>query len=124
MLTIVIEDVNDNDPVFDEVVEDFIINENVNDTNDRRNNLGYVSAFDADGNKTITYTIDCFTCDDVSDCVEDEIGYVSINSATGLLRMVRPIDYELVHYLNCDITATDNGEPERSSTITVIIIIF
>jgi len=96
MLTIIIEDVNDNDPVFDEVVEDsFIINENVNDTNDRRYNLGYVSAFDADGNKTITYTINCLTCDDVSDCIDDEIGYVSINSVTGLLRMVSTIDYEL-----------------------------
>lgn len=55
MMTIVIEDVNDNDPVFDPVTKNFSVTENNQTPKD--DDLGYVHAVDADVDNVITYSL-------------------------------------------------------------------
>ncbi|RCN33444.1 cadherin domain protein, partial [Ancylostoma caninum] len=105
-IDIVVEDENDNKPIFDKV----LYTANVLENSDPQQVL-CVSASDRDlrENASITYSI---TSGNVMDAF-------SIDSATGCLRTVRGLDRESISDYRLVVQATDRGSPPQSAEAIV-----
>ncbi|XP_054647395.1 protocadherin Fat 4 isoform X2 [Dunckerocampus dactyliophorus] len=109
MLSISILDENDNSPTFPksslsvDVLENMRIGELV----------ASVTATDADSgqNADITYSI----------TATNNHGTFSISPNTGSIFLFKKLDYEMQSFYKLNITARDNGRPQRSSSIPIII---
>ncbi|CDQ61205.1 unnamed protein product [Oncorhynchus mykiss] len=109
MLSISIQDENDNSPSFPksaisvDVLENMRIGELV----------ASVTATDSDSghNTDITYSI----------TATNNHGTFSISPNTGSIFLVKKMDFETQSFYKLNITAKDNGRPPRSSTIPVVI---
>uniref|UniRef100_A0A4W5JBD6 Protocadherin Fat 4 n=1 Tax=Hucho hucho TaxID=62062 RepID=A0A4W5JBD6_9TELE len=109
MLSISIQDENDNFPSFPkssisvDVLENMRIGELV----------ASVTATDSDSghNADITYSI----------TATNNHGTFSISPNTGSIFLVKKLDFETQSFYKLNITARDNGRPPRSSTIPVVI---
>ncbi|KAM9064816.1 protocadherin gamma-A4-like [Sarcophilus harrisii] len=111
-----IEDINDNHPVFVQTSESTYVMEN----NPRGTSIYSLTAHDSDigENGHVTYSI-----------MDDSIhgaslsSYVSINSETGVLYALRSFDYEQFRELKLGVTAKDSGDPPLSSNISLTLFI-
>lgn len=106
IVTVIIEDINDNDPAFSSPSYSFSIQEEI--TTD---NLGVVVATDADvdDNADLSYLID-------GGGDEIVIGY-----KTGIISVPVAVDREETSVYNMIVTAVDGGDPPRSSTVPVTV---
>ncbi|XP_013393116.1 protein dachsous [Lingula anatina] len=109
--TIIVDvlDTNDHTPVFKNEIYRLTVPENSDDTE-----IHQVAAMDADSgtNGQISYTISA----------GNEGGKFSIDPTTGALSC-DALDRERQDQYHLTITATDNGQPPRSGTCTVIVIV-
>ncbi|KAM9064768.1 protocadherin gamma-A4 isoform X11 [Sarcophilus harrisii] len=111
-----IEDINDNHPVFVQTSESTYVMEN----NPRGTSIYSLTAHDSDigENGHVTYSI-----------MDDSIhgaslsSYVSINSETGVLYALHSFDYEQFRELKLGVTAKDSGDPPLSSNISLTLFI-
>ncbi|KAK4025229.1 hypothetical protein OUZ56_014304 [Daphnia magna] len=101
-----IADVNDNNPVFDQATNVFTIVEG--NATAIGTVFGYIQASDIDESNIITYSLSF--CDNVT-----------IDARNGQLSTTTLIDREEKDLIECDVTATDNGNPPRSSTTSIRI---
>ncbi|XP_025090910.1 cadherin-23-like isoform X2 [Pomacea canaliculata] len=117
-LTITIEDINDNKPIFQRTQYDAILSEN--STTFTRPLRLEASDDDKPGtvNSNITYTLSPNSSPD----------NFHIDPLTGDLTVVRPLDYESVSFLagqpgtiTLTAVATDQGQPAQSSTVPITI---
>lgn len=99
-LTILIEDVNDNNPKFRKPFYKRSIAENSPNGIPVLN----VAAFDIDKNRTITYALEGPT---------DTIDLVHIDTESGEIVVANKIDHEIFQWLNYTVRATDSGYPPR-----------
>ncbi|RZF38140.1 hypothetical protein LSTR_LSTR005501 [Laodelphax striatellus] len=108
VLTIVIEDENDNNPQFRKPFYRRSITEN------SQNGITIVNivADDADKNRTITYSLE--GPQSITDLVH-------LDKETGEMVVASRIDHEQVSWLNMTVRATDSGIPSRSSFVDVFI---
>ncbi|OCT87870.1 hypothetical protein XELAEV_18021573mg [Xenopus laevis] len=115
-IRLLITDVNDNPPVFDQTNYVVYIPEN----NPSGSSVFQVQASDPDldDNAKITYSIVNTNTDNFP-----VSSYISINSMTGVLYAQRPFDYEQLREFNIQIAAKDNGSPPLNSTTTVTVCI-
>ena len=107
-ISITIEDVNDNDPIFAEANLNVSIVENEADTI----LLNELEATDIDAgiNAALLFSIR-----------SGSDGKFSINSATGELTVTTPLDRETKSLYSLIIVATDGGTPSREATINVSV---
>ncbi|KAK9884479.1 hypothetical protein WA026_007322 [Henosepilachna vigintioctopunctata] len=108
ILTVEIEDINDNSPRFLKPFYKFSITEN----SKTGVTIGNVLAEDPDRNKTVTYFL------------EGKVDYknlVFLDSASGILVVSSKIDHETFNWLNLTVKATDAGYPPRSSRAELFI---
>lgn len=111
-IQIVVADVNDNAPVFDEQQYSALVAEN----NKPGTSLCTVVARDPDWrqNGTVTYSL-----------LPGEVNgvplssFVSVNGDTGVVQAGRSFDYEQVKSFSVNVLARDNGSPPLSSNVTV-----
>ncbi|XP_075231619.1 cadherin 88C [Lycorma delicatula] len=108
VLTIIIEDENDNNPQFRKPFYRRSITEN------SQNGVPIVNivADDADKNRTITYSVEG---------PQSVIELVHLDKETGEMVVASRIDHEQVTWLNMTVRATDSGYPSRSSFADVFI---
>ncbi|XP_054269612.1 cadherin-23-like [Macrosteles quadrilineatus] len=108
VLTIVIEDENDNNPMFRKPFYRRFITEN--------SQLGVpiinVVADDADKNRTITYSLEG---------APKMTELVHLDQQTGEIVVANRIDHEQTPWLNMSVRATDSGIPPRSSYVDVFV---
>nr|DBA30662.1 TPA: hypothetical protein GDO54_006617 [Pyxicephalus adspersus] len=111
---LVVKDVNDNPPVFEQTVYDVYVPEN----KAAGSSIYRIQASDPDleDNGKISYSIINRYLGDVPVST-----YVSINSVTGLLYAQQVFDYEQMREFEFQIMAWDNGTPRLASNITVKI---
>lgn len=107
-ITILIEDVNDNNPKFRKPFYKRSIAEN----SPNGVTILNVAAFDVDKNRTITYSLDG---------PADTVGLVQIDAESGEIVVANRIDHEQVQWLNYTVRATDSGQPPRTSLVDVFI---
>ncbi|KAL6472180.1 hypothetical protein MHYP_G00183680 [Metynnis hypsauchen] len=113
---IFISDVNDNPPVFEELLYSAYIAEN----NKPGTSICSVTARDPDWrqNGTVLYSL-----------VSSEVNgvpvssFLSINADTGVIHAVRSFDYEQFRNFKVQVVARDNGSPPLSSNATVSVFI-
>lgn len=111
-IQIVVADVNDNAPVFDEQQYSALVAEN----NKPGTSLCTVVARDPDWrqNGTVTYSL-----------LPGEVNgvplssFVSVNGDSGVVQAGRSFDYEQVKSFSVNVLARDNGSPPLSSNVTV-----
>lgn len=108
VLTIIIEDENDNNPVFRKPFYRRSITEN------SKNGITIVNvvADDADKNRTIKYSLEG------SKAIT---GLVHLDTDTGEIVVANKIDHEITPWLNLTVRATDSGVPTRSSLVEVFV---
>ncbi|KAK6628109.1 hypothetical protein RUM44_010591 [Polyplax serrata] len=108
VLNIIIEDVNDNSPLFRKSFYRRSITEN------SKNGIGVanVVADDRDKNRTIRYTFEG------SKAIT---GLLHLDAETGEIVVANKIDHELTPWLNFSVRATDSGVPSRSSLVEVFV---
>lgn len=108
VLTIIVEDENDNNPVFRKPFYRRSITEN------SKNGLtvANIVADDADKNRTIRYSMEG------SKAIT---GLLHLDSDTGEVVVANKIDHELTPWLNLTVRATDSGVPPRSSLVEVFV---
>ncbi|GFG38793.1 hypothetical protein Cfor_02805 [Coptotermes formosanus] len=108
ILTIIIEDENDNNPKFRRPFYRRSITEN------SKNGVTIVNvvADDADKNRTITYSLE-------GPRAATEL--VHLDSETGEIVVANKIDHEQFPFLNFTVRATDSGVPPRSSLADIFI---
>ncbi|OCT88452.1 hypothetical protein XELAEV_18017083mg [Xenopus laevis] len=115
-IQLIVTDVNDNAPVFDNINYIAYSQEN----NPSANSFYRVHATDLDINENgkVVYMI-------LTDNIEDIpiSSYVSINTGTGVLYAQRSFDYEKLREFNIQVMATDSGSPSQSSKATVRVCI-
>ena len=108
-LTIVVLDVNDNEPVFESDIYDFMVFEN-----EDPDIVGVVVASDEDigRNAQLSYAI-----------VSEGAAVISfgINSSSGELSSVIGLDRESVSFYNFSVVASDSGNPSLSASTVVTI---
>lgn len=99
-MTIIIEDVNDNNPKFRKPYYKRSITEN------SPNGIAIlnVAAYDIDKNRTIHYALEGPV---------DIVGLIQIDTETGEIVVANKIDHEVFQWLNCTVRATDSGVPQR-----------
>ncbi|XP_043106958.1 putative protocadherin beta-18 isoform X36 [Puntigrus tetrazona] len=115
-IRLLVEDVNDNPPVFEQQSYSAYISEN----NKPGTSVCSVSANDPDWrqNGTVLYSL-----------VPSEVSgvpvssFLSINGDTGVIHAVRSFDYEQFRNLIVKVVARDNGSPALSSNVTVKVFI-
>lgn len=107
-LTILVEDVNDNNPHFRKPFYSKAIAEN----SATGTPILHVAAYDVDKNRSIAYELD-----GPADVVE----LVHIDAETGEIVVAQRIDHETVQWLNYTVRATDSGVPARSALIDVFV---
>ncbi|XP_041442051.1 protocadherin gamma-B2 isoform X29 [Xenopus laevis] len=115
-IRLLITDVNDNPPVFDQTNYVVYIPEN----NPSGSSIFQVQASDPDldDNAKLTYSIVNTNTDTFP-----VSSYISINSMMGVLYAQQPFDYEQLREFKIQIAAKDNGSPSLNSTTTVTICI-
>ncbi|XP_014782137.1 protocadherin-23 [Octopus bimaculoides] len=103
---VIIEDINDHDPVFQQPAYEFSVKENSDET-------FLVKATDSDSllHGNITYNLMPFSLKE---------GSVTIDAITGRLH-VSGLDMEVSSSHSFEVVARDNGNPLRQSTVTVSI---
>ncbi|XP_046672662.1 cadherin-23 isoform X2 [Homalodisca vitripennis] len=108
VLTIIVEDENDNNPMFRKPFYRRFITEN--------SQLGVlivnVVADDADKNRTITYSLE-------GSAKMTEL--VHLDQQTGEMVVANRIDHEQTPWLNMTVRATDSGIPPRSALVDVFV---
>ncbi|KAG6445752.1 hypothetical protein O3G_MSEX004072 [Manduca sexta] len=107
-LTIVVDDENDNNPVFRKPFYKTSITEN----SKNGVNIVNVIADDADKNRTMTYFIEGR---------EELLSLVHMESSTGELVVANKIDHEMYPWLNLTVKAVDSGVPPRYSVVDLFI---
>ncbi|XP_027710091.1 protocadherin beta-5-like [Vombatus ursinus] len=115
-IMVLISDVNDNPPVFTQRAYKLYLLEN----NSPALHIGNVSASDRDSgiNAKVTYSL-----------LPPETGnlslfsYISINSDSGHLYVLRSVDYEAIQTFQFAVRATDGGSPALSSQALVQIVV-
>nr|XP_029134873.1 protocadherin gamma-A10-like [Labrus bergylta] len=115
-LHLILSDINDNPPLFDNLIYNAVITEN----NSPGISIITVNALDSDSNQNarISYILE-----------NTQVGgfpvstYVSLNSDTGIISAVRSFDYEQIKQLQLVVNAQDGGSPPLSSNVTVKIVI-
>lgn len=108
ILTILIEDENDNNPKFRKPFYKRSITEN----SPNGIAIANVVAFDVDKNKTIEYSLAG---------PQKIIDLVHLDKESGEIVVANRIDHELYEWLNFTVRATDSGVPARSSLVDVFI---
>ncbi|XP_012815153.2 protocadherin gamma-B5 isoform X5 [Xenopus tropicalis] len=113
-IRLVILDVNDNAPIFEQPSYVVYIPEN----NPSGSSIFQVQASDPDldNNAKIVYSTVHKNASDVP-----VSSYISLNSITGVLYAQRPFDYEQMREFTIQIMAKDNGSPPLNSTVIVKI---
>ncbi|PSN51541.1 Cadherin-23 [Blattella germanica] len=108
ILTVIVEDENDNNPKFRRSFYRRSITEN------SKNGVTIINvvADDADKNRTITYSLEG------SRAATD---LVHLDIETGEIVVANKIDHEQFPWLNFTVRATDSGIPSRSSFVEVFI---
>lgn len=108
-LTIVVLDVNDNEPVFESDVYDFMVFEN-----EAPRVVGVLVASDEDigSNAQISYAI-----------VSEGAAVIpfEINTSSGELSSLIELDREEVQFYNFSVVASDSGDPSLSASTVVVI---
>ncbi|XP_018592612.2 protocadherin beta-16-like [Scleropages formosus] len=115
-IQLVVSDVNDNPPVFDEKSYSAYLSEN----NKPGSSVCSVTSRDPDWrqNGTVFYSL-----------LPGEISgvpissFLSINGETGVIHAVRSFDYEQFRSFKAHVVARDNGSPPLSSNVTVSVYI-
>ncbi|KAM9498249.1 protocadherin gamma-A10-like isoform 25-T25 [Salvelinus alpinus] len=115
-ITLIVSDVNDNPPVFEEQSYSSYVTEN----NKPGSSMCSVTARDPDWrqNGTVVYSL-----------LHSEINgvpvssFLSINGDTGVIHAVRAFDYEQFRSFKVHVVARDNGSPPLSSNVTVSVFI-
>ena len=105
VIMIEVLDVNDNTPMFDQQIFQFSISE----ATPVSSTLGRVSAQDNDQglNAVITFTL------------EPASQFISIDSETGILTVIRQLDFETTPQLLLTVIARDSGTPQLSASARV-----
>ncbi|KAM9730021.1 protocadherin gamma-A8-like [Dama dama] len=111
-----VADINDNPPIFPHTSYSAYIPEN----NPRGASIFSVTAHDPDSgsNAQITYSLT-----KGSIMAAPLSSYVSINSDTGVLYALHSFDYEQIQDLQLLVTASDNGDPQLSSNVSLSLFI-
>ncbi|CAD0199964.1 unnamed protein product [Chrysodeixis includens] len=107
-LTIVVDDENDNNPVFRKPLYKTSITEN----SKTGVNIATVIADDADKNKSVTYFLEGR---------EELLSLVHMESKTGEVVVASKIDHELYPWINLTVKAVDSGVPPRYSVVDLFI---
>ncbi|CAH0702289.1 unnamed protein product [Spodoptera exigua] len=107
-LTIVIDDENDNNPVFRKPMYKTSITEN----SKNGVNIATVIADDADKNKSMNYFLEGR---------EDLLNLVHMDSKTGEVVVASKIDHELYPWINLTVKGVDSGVPPRYSVVDLFI---
>ncbi|XP_052313252.1 protocadherin beta-16-like isoform X27 [Oncorhynchus keta] len=115
-ITLIVSDVNDNQPVFDKQSYNAYVTEN----NKPGSSMCSVTARDPDWrqNGTVAYSL---WPSEVNGAPVSS--FVSINGDTGVIHAVRPFDYEQFRSFKVHVVARDNGSPPLSSNVTVSVFI-
>ncbi|XP_072256749.1 protocadherin gamma-B1-like isoform X34 [Pyxicephalus adspersus] len=115
-ITLIVSDVNDNPPVFDEAFYTVYVSEH----NQPGTSIVTVHASDKDDkdNAGITYSIINTNIDKIP-----VSSYISINSMTGILYAQRSFDYEQLREFQFQVMAKDSGSPSLKSNVTVKVFI-
>nr|CDS17036.1 protocadherin 8 [Echinococcus granulosus] len=111
-VTINVQDVNDNDPLFEKSVYFVTIPENTKISSQ----IIQVKAVDLDfgNNAEVTYSISTLT--------DPEFGQMfTVDPTTGWVKLAQELDFETHKQISLTITASDRGEPPRQSTCLVEI---
>ncbi|XP_066479015.1 protocadherin beta-16-like [Tiliqua scincoides] len=116
MIHIRILDINDNSPVFEESTYQMALQEN----NIPGLLIGSVHAVDLDTeqNAKVTYSFLPGKIGDFS-----VASYLSINSESGNVYILRSLDYEEIHHFQVTIRASDGGSPPLTSDATVHVVV-
>ncbi|KAI4541124.1 hypothetical protein MG293_008266 [Ovis ammon polii] len=111
-----VADINDNPPIFPHASYSAYILEN----NPRGASIFSVTAHDPDSgsNAQVTYSLT-----KGGSMVAPLSSYVSINSDTGVLYALHSFDYEQIQDLQLLVTASDNGDPQLSSNVSLSLFI-
>ncbi|XP_040903730.1 protocadherin gamma-A10 [Toxotes jaculatrix] len=114
VLTIVVNDINDNPPTFTQSE----VNANILENQPIGTFVMKVKAEDPDGgsNAKILYQISKDTTSEVA-------SFLTINSETGELFTLRLFDYEQSVHFQIKVTARDGGDPTLSTTCTINVFI-
>ena len=120
-VTVTIEDVNDNSPLFPDSVMTFEISESEYVTNSV---IAYISATDADrgSNSRIFYFIESqsvVASKDGNTLTNSRVSF-SIHPTTGHITASTLFDYEEEDQISLIVVATDGGMPPRSSEVQVV----
>ncbi|XP_047019108.1 cadherin-23 [Helicoverpa zea] len=107
-LTIIIDDENDNNPVFRKPLYKTSITEN----SKNGVNIATVIADDADKNKSMSYFIEGR---------EELLSLVHMDSKTGEVVVASKIDHEVYPWINLTVKAVDSGVPPRYSVVDLFI---
>ncbi|XP_040049953.2 protocadherin Fat 3 isoform X3 [Gasterosteus aculeatus] len=110
---VVIQDVNDNQPIFQKMSYRVVLSETVM--------IGtpalQVIATDKDSEKNNVVRYQIFSDE------HNSTDYFHIDSSSGLILSARMLDHELVQKYDFIVRATDNGFPPMSSEVSVIIVV-
>ena len=110
-ITVYLTDINDNDPVFQPSTYSKTLTEEL----PAGQSVAIVTATDRDAgsNKELRYSISSIVpLGNVDESVVSSL--FSVNSTTGLVETAAELDYELVERYRITVTATDQGEDQRS----------
>ncbi|XP_066524899.1 protocadherin gamma-A4-like [Hoplias malabaricus] len=111
-----VSDINDNPPVFDQIVYYTTVLEN----NSPGTSVLTVHAQDPDSNQNARVSYFLHETHIGDDPVSH---YISVNSETGAIHALRPFDYEQMKQIRFTVKAQDGGSPPLSSNATVSILI-
>eukprot|EP00076_Gallus_gallus_P045233 XP_025010771.1 LOW QUALITY PROTEIN: protocadherin beta-16-like [Gallus gallus] len=111
-----ISDVNDNAPVFNQTSYTMYVHEN----NAPALLVGAVKATDADAgpNAKVSYSVVPARGPEEEPC-----SCVSVNSESGGVFVLRPLDYEQLRQLEVVVSAADAGSPPLSSSVSVRLLV-
>nr|XP_020655005.1 protocadherin beta-16-like isoform X1 [Pogona vitticeps] len=116
IINVQISDINDNPPVFEKILYEMQVWEN----NIPGLLIGSVHAIDqdADRNAKVSYRV-------LSGKVDDSFvaSYISVNSETGNVYVLRSLDYERIKDFQVTVKATDGGTPPLSAEVIVKVFV-
>ncbi|XDV37728.1 hypothetical protein PO909_007288 [Leuciscus waleckii] len=113
-LVVRINDVNDNEPVFDKSVYSAVMAEN----NSPGHSITCVHARDADSNQNARVA---YLLEDVQINGESLSSLISVNAETGVVYAMRSFDYEKIKSLEFSVKAQDGGAPTLSTSAQIKI---
>lgn len=107
-LTIIVDDVNDNNPKFRRPFYMMSVSEN----SKPGSTIGTVTADDADKNRTVQYILE--GSPEIKEMLR-------VDLSSGEVKVVGEIDHEIHSWINFTVVATDNGVPSRSSRVEMYV---